>query len=72
MQRSTYVGSDRNVLARIAAQQQADATAAYLKETRTRQAEATWVSKSGEVQSRVSQRERCAPPAAVAARHAHF
>lgn len=72
MQRSTYVGSDRAVLARIAAQQQADATAAYLKETRTRQAEATWVSKSGEVQSRVSQRERCAPLAAVAARPALF
>jgi hypothetical protein len=31
MQRSTYVGSDRAVLARIAEQQKADATAAYLR-----------------------------------------
>ena len=61
MLRSNYVGSDRNVQARIAEQQKADATAAYLKETRTRQQEATWVSKSGQVLERVIQREKCVP-----------
>jgi len=59
MQRSGYVGSDHAVLARIAAQQKADASQAYVKDVGRRQAEASWVAKSGEVQTRVSLRERC-------------